>query len=177
MKFMTFSKFYDGRGQALVELALVLPLLVLLFLGVFDFSRAIHAKNIITNVSREGANMASRSSLAPQDIMNALAWTARPLDMQNKGMMYVTVVQGTGGDPTIQSQTAWANAANTMKLVGSRLGAPTPSNPNPPVRSLASLGLKTGQKAQVIEVFYKYQNVFSFNSGRLSSQYYSMAVF
>ena len=47
-------------GQSLVELALVLPLLVLLLMGVVDMGRAFHSYIVITNASREGARRASR---------------------------------------------------------------------------------------------------------------------
>lgn len=46
------------RGQALVEFALILPLLVLLLVGVFDFGRAIYAYNTISNAARQGARLA-----------------------------------------------------------------------------------------------------------------------
>lgn len=50
----------DERGANLVELALLLPLLVLLLVGVADFGRAFNSYIIITNASREGARYASR---------------------------------------------------------------------------------------------------------------------
>lgn len=43
------------RGQALVEFALILPVLVLILMGVFDFGRAFFAYNAISNGAREGA--------------------------------------------------------------------------------------------------------------------------
>jgi Flp pilus assembly protein TadG len=46
------------RGQALVEFALILPLLVLLLVAVFDVGRFIFAYNSVTNAAREGARMA-----------------------------------------------------------------------------------------------------------------------
>jgi len=46
------------RGQALVELALVLPLLVVLLLAVFDIGRAVFLYNGLTNAAREGARLA-----------------------------------------------------------------------------------------------------------------------
>lgn len=46
------------RGQALVEFALVLPILVLLMLGIFDFGRAVFALSTINNAAREGARLA-----------------------------------------------------------------------------------------------------------------------
>ena len=48
------------RGQSLVEMALVLPLLMILLVGVVDVGRAMFAKIAITNASREGARYASR---------------------------------------------------------------------------------------------------------------------
>jgi Flp pilus assembly protein TadG len=46
------------RGQALTEFALILPILLLLVFGVFDFGRAIYAYNSISNAAREGARTA-----------------------------------------------------------------------------------------------------------------------
>lgn len=42
-------------GQALVEFALILPVLVLILMGVFDFGRAFFGYNAISNGAREGA--------------------------------------------------------------------------------------------------------------------------
>jgi len=45
----------DKRGQALIELALVLPLIILLVMGTMEFGRILHSYLLITNASREGA--------------------------------------------------------------------------------------------------------------------------
>jgi Flp pilus assembly protein TadG len=42
----------------LVEFALILPVLLLLLMGLFDFGRAIYAFNTISNAAREGARIA-----------------------------------------------------------------------------------------------------------------------
>jgi hypothetical protein len=47
-----------ARGQALVEFALVIPLLILIFMGLFDFGRAVFAWNSLSNAAREGARVA-----------------------------------------------------------------------------------------------------------------------
>lgn len=49
------------RGAAAVELALVLPVLLLVIGGVVDFGRALYTKVIITNAAREGARAAVAS--------------------------------------------------------------------------------------------------------------------
>lgn len=43
------------RGQSLVELALILPVLMLVLVGIFDFGRAFYAYNALSNAAREGA--------------------------------------------------------------------------------------------------------------------------
>jgi Flp pilus assembly protein TadG len=48
----------DGRGQSLVEFALVIPLFLLLLIAVFDLGRGVFAYNTLTNAAREGARMA-----------------------------------------------------------------------------------------------------------------------
>lgn len=45
-------------GQSLVEFALVLPVLLLLFMLIFDFGRAIFAYSTLSNAAREGARVA-----------------------------------------------------------------------------------------------------------------------
>lgn len=46
------------RGQALVETALVLPVIILVLLGLFDFGRAVYAYNAVSNAARDGARVA-----------------------------------------------------------------------------------------------------------------------
>jgi len=45
-------------GEALVEMALVLPILLVLSLGMLDFGRAFHAKSVLDQAAREGARVA-----------------------------------------------------------------------------------------------------------------------
>ena len=46
------------RGQSLVETALVLPILLVILMGIFDFGRAIFAVNAVSNSAREAARVA-----------------------------------------------------------------------------------------------------------------------
>ena len=47
-----------GRGQSLVEFALVLPLFLLLVMAIVDLGLSVFAYNSITNAAREGARLA-----------------------------------------------------------------------------------------------------------------------
>jgi hypothetical protein len=84
-------------GLSMIEFALVLPVLLVLLMGIADFGRLILFENILINMSREGANLASRSTLLPQFIIDALNHTASPLDMETQGMVYITRVMGVDG--------------------------------------------------------------------------------
>jgi hypothetical protein len=48
------------RGQAIVELALILPLLLLLAFGTIEFSNMLDVNLALTHLTREGANLTSR---------------------------------------------------------------------------------------------------------------------
>ena len=62
----------NARGQALVEFALVLPIMILMFMGVFDLGRFIFADNEISNAAREGVRTGIVNQYAP-DIRNRAA--------------------------------------------------------------------------------------------------------
>lgn len=50
------------RGQAFVEFAIILPILLLLVFGIAEFGRFLYLKNSATNASREGARKAAVTS-------------------------------------------------------------------------------------------------------------------
>lgn len=70
---MTFSRGYSTTdGASTVELALVLPVLLLLLIGILDSARAINAYVTISNASREGAHYAAlHPTAAPSAIKSA----------------------------------------------------------------------------------------------------------
>lgn len=57
----------DEGGQALVEMALALPLLLLLLVGIFEFARAYSIKQTVVNAAREGARVAVVQVTPDQD--------------------------------------------------------------------------------------------------------------
>ena len=48
----------EDRGAAIVEVALTLPLLLLVSVGIFEFGRAYQTWQVLTNAAREGARIA-----------------------------------------------------------------------------------------------------------------------
>jgi Flp pilus assembly protein TadG len=48
----------EHRGAAIIEVALTLPLLLLVSVGIFEFGRAYQTWQVLTNAAREGARIA-----------------------------------------------------------------------------------------------------------------------
>jgi len=65
-----------GRGQALVEFALIIPIFLVIMVGIFDLGRAVFAYNTLTNAAREGARIAIVNQYKPTIIERAKQQTA-----------------------------------------------------------------------------------------------------
>ena len=57
-------------GQAIIETALVLPLVLLLSVSVFEFGRAFQHWQILTNAAREGARLATLPNTTDEAIIS-----------------------------------------------------------------------------------------------------------
>ncbi len=56
------------RGTAFIEMALVLPLLFVLFIGVLDFGRVYYTAIAISHAARAGAQYGAQSNITSSDI-------------------------------------------------------------------------------------------------------------
>jgi len=56
------KKLKSQKGQALVEMALVLPLLLILVFGIIEFGRIFSAGLVVTHSAREGARLGAVGS-------------------------------------------------------------------------------------------------------------------
>ena len=145
------------KGQAIIEVALVAPLLLVLMMGAFDYSRAIHAQAVVTNMSREAANLISRANQNLsgneatdfQNVMNLVGQTAQPLNMTAQGMMYMYKVERVNNTNTITLAVDW----NGTSL------SPKPAM-NASAAALGGITLAAGQVAYGVEVYYQYQSFF-----------------
>lgn len=174
------TKFINQRaskGQSLIELALLLPLLLMLVFGVIDYARAIQFNNILVAMSREGANLASRTSETPQNIIRALNNTAEPLVMSTRGRVYITQIMGKkvvpscvdapptfcATYPRVQAQTRSTTGATTLpskvwscptswQVDGTCNTSPAWVN----VTAILPMTLKDGEVVFAVEALYDY---------------------
>jgi len=108
---------WEGRdkGIATLELAFILPILVIMVFGVIDLGGLIHARLIITNVSREGGSLASRDIKVGSDLLTMLMASGTPLDLNTWGRIYISAISaGASADapnPVISTQINQGNLA------------------------------------------------------------------
>ena len=57
-------------GAELVEFALVLPMLLLIFGGIIDFGLILQRQQVVTTAAREGARLAILNGYQPADVQN-----------------------------------------------------------------------------------------------------------
>ena len=55
---MSLSRVRDESGQSMVEMALILPVLLLIVMGILEFGRAFSTKQAVTHAARLGARKA-----------------------------------------------------------------------------------------------------------------------
>jgi Flp pilus assembly pilin Flp len=93
----------DERGAAMVEFAMILPLLVLLTFGIIEFGVAFNASSSVSQASRAGGRTAAIFSTDPQLEFNAAQAAATALDVSPNsitGMPTICVSKYlAGGDP------------------------------------------------------------------------------
>jgi Flp pilus assembly protein TadG len=65
MMFRRFAR--QQRGQSLIEVALMVPLLLLVVVGIVDVGRIYVSKTSVTNAAREAAALAARDPQASKD--------------------------------------------------------------------------------------------------------------
>jgi hypothetical protein len=131
---MSTSSFRNDKGAALIEFCLILPVFLVLVFAIIDFGRLIHARLIITNVTREGANLASRDIKSGTDLIAMLRSSATPLDLNGAGRICISSIEAgitTRTAPIISTQnppvcsgslTAASGAASGINAGATNLG-------------------------------------------------------
>jgi len=95
-------KFNNKKGSALVETAIILPVLLLIVIGICEFGRAMFISNTLNNAAREGARRAAVSP-APLNI-NAFVESSIPFDKTGLSITTTpdTPVSGSGAPITVE---------------------------------------------------------------------------
>ncbi|MGD1017972.1 MAG: TadE/TadG family type IV pilus assembly protein [Verrucomicrobiia bacterium] len=172
----------NRSGQALVEFSLVMLVLIVLTFGLMDFCSAIYEKQLLVNLSREGANLSARgvggSQLGiMQNALLAVQVEAQPLNLSNStsGLVILTALNNTNASAGyyVVSQQVKSGQLNATSLVG-------PSGVGHAATIPTNFIVGVNHTIYVAEVFYKFkapaplQNLIHIT---LPTQFYDVAYF
>lgn len=171
----------NNSGQALLELALIMPMLMIFVFGIVDYTRALYDQEVITNLAGEGSSMASRG--AGLAATAAAVWSDADIDMADNGCVIITSI----ASPTAGSYKVTGQAYSTVCNSGSsKIGCfPPPSscgNATIPTLVQTVVQTSTNPNAYITEVYFKFTPVtpvgsFLHASNFLPSQLYSVAYY
>ena len=136
-------------GLALLQLAILLPLLFLLLFGMIDFGRLLLVKNELSALSREGGNLASRGTPFDQTI-RAIFSASGSSDLNHNGCIILTAVERhPNGHPVVTDQMIAGHRLRSSRVgsLGGPATVPVPHLPRP------------GQVLIVAEVFMDFSAV------------------
>lgn len=136
MATLTGSRLGAQRGQAVIEMALTLPLLLLIVFGIFDFGFMFQRYEVVTNAAREGARVG---------VLPGYSTT----DAQSRALDYLTVA-GLGGAGVTTRSCGGALVTNSRCASGTVASAAIPGSGTPP------------KTVQQITMVVEYDHEFSF---------------
>jgi Flp pilus assembly protein TadG len=139
-------------GQAMIEFAVAAVLLMVLVFGLIDFGRALNFMQVMSGLSRQGSNLASRGDTLQEAAQGVISGEA-PLDLTDNGEVIVTSVTNLNGSNMItgqQTQGALTLPSQVGQGVGTAAtGALAGSLPM----------LQSGRTVFVTEVYYTFQPI------------------
>lgn len=152
------------RGAALIEFALVLPLILMLVLATIDFGNLIQTRLIITNVSREGGSVASREINIDSNLTDLLEFSSSPLVMSGPdGRIYITRISAgqsdQAPDPTITTQLTSGSLAASSRHQATDRDLGLTANLYDHLVFDSNNGTADITAVTVVEIFYKYRPI------------------
>jgi hypothetical protein len=138
----------DEAGTAIVEFAIVTPLLLMLVLGVIEYGNVFSNVHTLASLSREGANLASRGATLPVVLDNVMG-NGVDIGLSSRGGVVASRLIVTGGVAKVDEQ-----VSSTGYSGKSHVGPA-----NGPATGTGTWGLQEGQIVYVVELFYRYDTV------------------
>lgn len=154
----------DQRGIAIVEFALILPLIVLLYLGSVEVSQAIAIKRLVVHCASTVANLVTQypsisASQTMPDILTASSAVLTPYPVSNAVVRVSYITIDGGGRATV----TWSRALNGSALPAGQVITPPAALDRP------NTSLVLGETTYSFNPVYDYIRFGTFN---LSSSVY-----
>lgn len=111
----------NKRGQGMVELALTLPILILLVAGMMEFGQVIHQQLVVTEAAREGARAAAVGD-SDTVIANVVRSAASTID---RGNLQVNISPGV----RVRGNAVTVTVSNPVQIITPLISSFFPANP------------------------------------------------
>jgi Flp pilus assembly protein TadG len=168
----------DRSGQAFVEFAFAVMILVVLLFGLIDFSRFLTTRQTLINVSREGSNLSLRQTSLSNAVAAVIA-SASPLTIGNtgsgpKGRVIITEVTSISNGNRITDQYAQGGLTTASSKIGTGINSPATMP-----AGVTGIPLP-GDKVYITEVYYTFSPVTPIGklvNIALPTQFYDVAYF
>jgi hypothetical protein len=141
------------RGQAVIEMALTLPLLLLILMGIFDFGFQFQRYEVVTNAAREGARVGVLPEYGPDDakqraadyllaggISGPVSLTCPPSSGNRKcvdAVIETTTITGSSPPKTVQQIRVTVGFDHEYTFVGPIMGLFSSSLGTVPLRAVS----------------------------------------
>ena len=105
------------RGAAVVEMALVLPIFLMVTMGIIEFGRAMWVSNMVANSAREGARMATLDGSSNTQVQNAVKdFLTSTLGVASGDVSTSITITPATGNPNPNNQCANATSKDLISI-------------------------------------------------------------
>jgi Flp pilus assembly protein TadG len=138
----------SDSGQGVAEFALVLPMILIILLGMVEFSNAYDRVHGLAGLSREGANIAARGT-ALDEVLSTVVANGETLRMSGHGGAIVSRLVVQDGQPTVMAQISTEGYDKNTRI----------TDEDKTAEWIATAGFAEGSTHYVVEVFLAYEPV------------------
>jgi len=138
----------SDSGQGVAEFALVLPIILIILLGMVEFSNAYDRVHGLAGLSREGANIAARGT-ALSEVLSTVTANGETLKMSANGGAIVSRLVVQGGVPVVMASVSTSGYDGKTRVVEA----------DEPATWISTAGFAEGSTHYAVEVFLTYEPV------------------
>ena len=128
------------KGNALLEAAVTVPIILLISVGIFEFGRAYQTQQVLTNAAREGARMAVIEGTTDADIRTRVNDYLRGGGLKTLGDANIPIARAVRLTPSSTASTVGINYPFEFMVLNPivRLIAPTDRTTGAPITMKAA---------------------------------------
>ena len=107
------KRILEDKGVAAIEFALLFPVLLIMFVGIFDVSSLVFCRNKMVRTAQDVSNIVTRGDTTKSQLdsmLKAATLIAQPFDFNAFGNIIVTSVAHPDADPKKPAQIMWRDS-------------------------------------------------------------------